>query len=106
MAYVPTLRSFLPPPLRYEVHPIARLHGQGVLEVCGPWMPPLGPCLLVVWRPGEEPGFEGVRGSVRRRGAAWLVDPPEEAAARGPAREGWVVLWVQETAPRAPGQGF
>ena len=95
---VPTLRAFLPSPLRYEVHPLARLHAGGVLETCGPFLPPLGACLLVLWRPGEEPGFEAARVVLRRRGAAWLAEPPP--------REGWVVLWVAEAAPGAAGQGF
>lgn len=89
----PTLRAF-PPPLRYEVHPLARLHEDGRVEACGPWFPPEGPCLLVVWRPGEDPGFEGSWTTLRRQGSLW---------ASGAVRPGWVVLWV--AAPGAAGKG-
>lgn len=91
----PTLRAF-PPPLRYEVHPLAVLHEGGVLEACGPWLPAEGPGILVVWRPGEDPGFAATWGALERRGARWRL--------RGePARPGWAVLWVP--APGAAGKG-
>ena len=91
----PTLRAF-PPPLRYEVHPVARLREGGLLEACGPWFPAEGACLLVLWRPGEEAGFEAAWTTLRRRGALWAMEPPG-------ARPGWVVRWVG--APGAAGKG-
>ena len=95
MASTPTLRAF-PPPLRYEVHPVARLHEGGRVETCGPWFPPEGPCLLVLWRPGEAPGFEAAWTTLRRQGAFWAM--------AGPApRPGWVVLWAG--VPGAAGKG-
>ena len=94
MPFVPTLRAF-PPPLRLEVPPLARLREDGSLDACSPWLPFEGPCLLVLWRPGEEPGFEAARGALRRQGGGWRFD--------GQARPGWVIL--QAAVPGAAGKG-
>lgn len=98
--FVPTppLRVFAPP-LKFEVHPVARLREDGWLVVEALFLPAPGPCLLVVWRPGEEPAFQAVRGALRREaGGRWrLTDRPAVA--------GHVVLWLPEAAPGAPGEG-
>lgn len=100
MAPTPTLDSF-DPPLRYDVRPIGRLHAGGVLEPCGPSFPPVGPCLLVLWRPGGEPAFRVVAAALARgRGPTWRVE-----AAEPPPAEGWVVHWEPASVPGAPAEG-
>ena len=100
MAFTPTLDAFRPAPLRWDVRPVARLHEGGYLEMVGPEFPPLGPLLLVLWRPGEESAFEVarvvlVRGA--RRGSLRIQDPEKVNPA-------WVVLWV-DGSTGAPEEG-
>ncbi|HVM45076.1 MAG TPA: hypothetical protein VM582_03985, partial [Candidatus Thermoplasmatota archaeon] len=80
-------RPLRPPPPRHplEVHPLARLHAHGWLELLQSAFPPHGPLTLVLWRPGEEPAFCALAGRVEA-GWRWV----------GPPAEGWVVLWLTE----------
>lgn len=78
-------RSLRSPPPRYplEIHPLARLHEDGRLELLQSAFPPLGAVRLALWHPGEEPAFRVVEGRVER-GWRWL----------GPGAPGFVVCWV------------
>lgn len=100
MASTPTLDAFRPPPLRYDVRPLARLHPNGYLETCGPGFPAPGPALLVLWRPGEDPAFEAARVRLARGAAKGTLRVEGEA----PPREAWVVLWSAGSTG-APGEG-
>lgn len=82
-----SLRRFLPPrPLPLEVRPLARLvDGRFFLETSA-FLPPEGPCLLVLWRPGEVPQFTHAAGRLARASHGWRFE--------GAAVEGWVVLHV------------
>lgn len=92
------LRAFAPPP-KFEIHPVARLAEDGRLVPEPLFLPAPGPCLLVVWRPGEEPAFHAARGLLRREaGNGWRLAP-------APGFAGHVVLWMPEAAPGAPGEG-
>lgn len=88
MAPTSTLRSLLPP-LPLEVRPLARVLPGGALEFHDAWIPSPGPCALVLWRPGREPAFALGRGAIARAGASWRYEG---------VGEGWVVLWVPESA--------
>lgn len=90
MPSTPTLRP-RPPRFPLEVHPLARLHGDGRLELLQAAFPPEGPLVLALWRPGEDPAFRAIRGVMRR---GWRVEPS------GP--EGWVVCWLPVEAPTQP----
>ena len=90
-----SLRAFACP-LRFDVHPLARLHADGRLDLEGPAWPPEGPLVVALWRPGEQPAFSLARVRVRRTGAAWRAEPGQDA---------WVVAWGPEPGvfePRAP----
>lgn len=90
MSLTRSLRPALPRhPL--EIHPLARLHAGGHLELLGPAFPPLGRVRLALWRPGEEPAFLVVDGRIER-GWRWL----------GPTREAYVVCWVSAEDPTQP----
>lgn len=65
---------------------MGRLEG-GVLTVEGAAWPPAGACVLVLWRPGEQPAFEVLSGALRREGRVWRWE--------GEPVEGWVVAWAR-----------
>lgn len=71
-----------------EIHPLAKLHEDGWLELMGPSFPPLGPVRLALWRPGDDPPFLLVEGEIAR-GWRWLGAP----------QDAYVVCWVSATAP-------
>ena len=77
-----------PPRHPLEIHPLARLHTDGRLELLQAAFPPLGPARLALWRPGEDPAFLVVDGRIEP-GWRWV----------GPAREAYVVAWVSAVAP-------
>lgn len=79
----PPLRRF-ERDLRYEIPTLARLHADGLLEIESAWLPPLGPCTLVLWRPEGDPAFQALTGRIARRGRGFAFE--------GAAAEGWVVL--------------
>lgn len=72
-----------------ELHPLARLHLDGRLELLEPAFPPLGGLGLVLWRPGEDPPFSLVRGTLA---AGWRWE--------GPPAEAFVVLWFVDPSQR------
>lgn len=74
-----------PPRFPLDVHPLARLHADGRLELVQAAFPPLGRARLVLWHPGREPAFTLIVGAI---GPGWRFD--------GPRVEGWVVLWSAE----------
>lgn len=74
-----------------EIHPLARLHRDGRLELLQAAFPPFGRLALTLWRPGEDPAFRGVTGSLAR-GWRW----------EGPAEDAWVVCWLAVGDPAQP----
>src|SRR5687767_12051351 len=82
-----TLRPF-PPRHPLEIRPLARMRGDGRLELLQAAFPPLGPVRLALWRPGEEPAFLVVEGRVEK-GWQWV----------GPVSEAYVVCWVPAEDP-------
>lgn len=74
-----------------EIHPLARLHEDGRLELLGPAFPPLGRVHLALWRPGADPAFLLIEGSLER-GWRWT----------GPPHDAYVVCWVSAWDPRKP----
>ena len=85
-------RPLTPPPSPLELHPLARLHPDGRLELLQAAFPPLARLCLVLWRPGREPAFRVVEGHVRR-GWRWEGGAPAE---------GWVLLWFSPEDPTQP----
>lgn len=77
-----------PPRFPLEIHPLARLHADGRLDLAGAAFPPVGPARLVLWRPGGDPAFSVVEGRVER-GWRWT----------GPGGEAFVVCWVSAEDP-------
>jgi len=71
-----------PPPLRFEVQPLARLSAEGRLDLLGAEFPPEGDLVLVLWRPGERPAFALHQAKLQRGGRAT------------PGADAWVVLWA------------
>lgn len=74
-----------------DIHPLARLHPDGRIELLQPAFPPLGRVRLVLWRPGEDPAF-GVEDGRVEPGWRWS----------GAARDAWVVWWVAVGDPTLP----
>ena len=86
-------RPLRPAPPRYplEVHPLAKLHGDGRIELLQAAFPPLGDVTLALWRPGEEPAFLVASGRVER-GWRWS----------GPGAPAFVVAWLSAEDPAPP----
>lgn len=84
-------RSLHAPPPRFplEIHPLGHLRA-GRLELITAAFPPLGRLRLVLWRPGADPSFSLVEGTLR---LGWRWEGPGE---------GWVVLWVSAEDPATP----
>lgn len=80
-----------PPRFPLDVHPLARLHADGRLELLQAAFPPFGRIVLTLWRPGEDPAFRAVVGTVVR-GWRW----------EGPAEDAWVVCWLAVGDPTQP----
>lgn len=80
-----------PPRHPLEVHPLARLHADGRIELLTGAFPALGPARLILWHPGEDPAFASVAGRIEA-GWRWV----------GPREEGWVVLWIAKEDPTEP----
>jgi len=86
-------RPLRPTPPRYplDIHPLAKLHEDGRLELLQAAFPPLGPVTLALWRPGEDPAFRVVAGRVER-GWSWA----------GPGAPAFVLCWVSREDPTQP----
>lgn len=84
-------RPLRPPPPRYplDIHPLARLHPDGRLELLQAAFPPLGRVTLGLWRPGEEPSFSIVAGRIER---GWRFV--------GPSVDAYVVAWSFSEEPQ------
>lgn len=60
--------------LPLEVETLGSMDAEGRIAWGPGILPPEGPCVLALWRPGARPQFVAARGALRREGRAWRFE--------------------------------